>query len=187
MKPPLAATALFGLVLCLSACGKQEPPPRSHAGASPSPGPTNELDQGVDTVKKKTDEAVASVDKYLQEQSPQIRERFDKAVEKFNHDKAHWREKLQARKKELQPQIDQLKARLGKVDAQTRDQLTQELARLQDQSVSTDQKLAELEASGQDAWKSFKARLKEEEVKNGFATPAGGKDKRTTPTPTPSR
>ena len=192
MMPPLIAAALFLAAVCLSACGKSDPasPPPGQAQATPSPRPKDELDAGIDPLKKKTDGAIASVSNYLQEQSPLLKVKFEKAMEKFKRDKSKWRDKLRAKQKELQPQIERLKAQAAKVDSKTRDRLMQELARLQDESKDTDQKLTELEAAGKDAWHALKARMKEEEARRGAGgTPAAdAKDEEdATPTPKPVR
>ena len=177
-KALLALAAACGVGMCLCACGKRASDPSSRrADGSPSPRPKSELDAGTDRMAKRTEEAIASVDGYLKEQNPKLREKFRKAAEKMTRDKDKWRERLQAKQKELSPQIDRLREQIGKVDDQTKAKLGAELARLQDQSTTTDQKLAELETVGKEAWQNFKAKLKteQEQAKKAAASP--------TPTP----
>ncbi len=181
----------LALPLCLSGCGKSDPAPTSLTQATPTPTPVatdDAKDFSAKNVRHKADQAANSLEKFLKDQDPKLRDKVqrlaDKVSDKLGKDKNHWREKLEEKRRELGPQIEQLKEQLGQVDGdKNKQKLKEALSKLEDKSGDTDKKLAELEAAGADAWSQFKATLKEDEVREN--TPPTDDD--STPTPTPRR
>ena len=186
--------ALLKVWLCLllplgmAGCGKPEPQ-ETPPVAQPTPAPrAASKDDGKDfsarNIRHKADQAADSLEKFLQDQDPKLREKVqrlaDKVSDKLGKDKDHWREKLEEQRRRLMPQIEQLKAQLGQTNGdKNKEKLADALTRLEGKSADTDKKIAELETAGADAWKQFKARLKEDEARDHDTPPIDD------PTPTP--
>ncbi len=175
----------------LVGCGKSDPEPLLQAKATPTPTPVP-VDEGKDfsakNVRHKADQVANSLEKFLKDQNPKLRDKVqrlaDKVSDKLGKDKNHWREKLEEQRRALMPQIEQLKAQLGQVDGdKNKQKLKDALSKLENKSGDTDKKLAELETAGADAWKQFKAQLQEDQAKDN--TPPMDDDPIPTPTPTP--
>ncbi len=165
MKCHFATAVAVALGFSLPACGRSGSDKTPPAQASASPTPKDELDKGANRLKTKAQGAFAAVENYLLRQNPKLREKFDR-------DRAKWRDKLQQQQKDLQPQIDHLKDQLEHVDSTaTREQLHGDLARLEAESKRTEQRLTELEAASQEAWKSFKQRLREDQSSHVTPSP----------------
>ena len=181
--------ASLALPLCLVGCGKSDPEPASQTQTTPTPTPEaidSSKDFSAKNIRHKADQAANSLEKFLKDQDPKLRDKVqrlaDKVSDKLGKDKNHWREKLEEQRRALLPQIEQLKTQLGQIDGdKNKQKLKDALSKLEDKSGDTDKKLAELESAGADAWAQFKAQLKEDEVKEN--TPPT--DDEETPTPTP--
>ncbi len=177
----------LALSLCLVGCGKSDPEPTLQTKATPTPETVdNSKDFSAKSIRHKADQAANSLEKFLKDQDPKLRNKVqhlaDKVSDKLGKDKNHWREKLEEQRHALLPQIEQLKTQLGQVDGDNnKRKLKDALSKLEGKSGDTDKKLAELESAGADAWAQFKAQLKEDEVKEN--TPPTDDDE--TPTPTP--
>lgn len=182
------AFCCLALPLGWAGCGKPEPEAPPIAQPTPTPKTASDdadKDFSAKNIRHKADQAANSLEKFLKDQDPKLREKVqrlaDRVSDKLGKDKNHWREKLEEQRRALGPQIKQLKQQLGQVDGdKNKEKLKDALSKLQGKSADTDKKLAELESIGADAWKQFKARLKEDAAK-GNDTPPTDDD----PTPTP--
>ncbi len=191
-RPVLKFLRCLALPLCLTGCGKSDPETPPITQETPSPTAAASTDDGKDfsakNIRHKADQAANSLEKFLKDQDPRLRdkvERFaDKVSDKLGKDKNHWREKLEEKRRQLMPQIEQLKGQLSETGGdKNKEKLKDALSKLEGKSEDTDKKLAELETAGADAWKQFKTRLKEDEARDNDTPPTDD----ATPTPAPRK